>query len=1003
MVVPLNKPVVCPVVIGRTTELTATYQLIESTKSGKGQILLVSGEAGIGKSRLVTEAKTHAMHSMCILEGNCFESDQSYPYAPVLDLLRTFFNTHVIKDFLQSSDSEVSEFIKLFPELDNGILDIGLLSERDPHQEKRRLFAALAQFFIDQTTRQPVLLIVEDLHWSDDSSLEFLLYLARRCTNQPMLMIFTYRDDEVHASLRHWLAQLEREHQIQELALTRFSPNDVEAMLNAIFHKQYSKHLDLLDSLYTLTDGNPFFIEEILKSLIAGGELVFTDGRWVGRPANELHIPRNIQDAVQQRIARLSEAAREILTIASVAGQRFDFALLQQLTNHDEQQLLALMKELIAAQLVIEESADQFAFRHALTRQAIYSDLLARERRALHKAIAETMERHYATTLDSYLEVLAYHYYKAEVWDKAFHYGQLAGDKAQALYAPHGVIEHYTQALHAAQHMTIIPSTTLYRRRGQAYEMLGDFEHAQKDYKQALDIAQSTHDDQAEWQSVVDLGFLWSERNYEQAGLFYHQAIELARTLADPKLEAHSLNRMGNWHLNIEQPLEALRYHREALTIFHELHDQHGIAETLDLLGMTSYLGGDLVQGTVYYEQAIALFRELDDRNGLTSSLATLALCGATYQTNTMVSASTNLAEVIQDTEQAFKIAREIDQRPAEAYALFQLALCLGSRGEYGRALESVQQSLEIAEEIEHRQWQTAAQTVLGGIYSGLLAYSQAREYFEHALTLAREIGSMFWTRIATGYLASALISLGDLARADWVLKAELDLKTPTQTMAQRLMWCAQVELALAQGNPARALDIAGELITSDPNTSVERNILRVSKLRGEAFMALQQPIEAEASLTAAQAIASEQEARPVQWRIYVSLGSLYQDQGRHKEAEQAFAAARIIIEELATAIENESLRDNFMRQATSILPHPRSPSPAQATKQAFGGLSKREREVAVLIAQGKSNREIADMLVLSERTIESHVSSILFKLDYTSRTQIATWALAKGLTRDNV
>ena len=105
MVVLLNKPVVCPVVIGRTTELTAIHELIESTKSGQGQVALLSGEAGIGKSRLVMEAKTYAMHSMCILQGNCFESDQSYPYAPVLDLLRTFFNTHALKDFLQSSGS----------------------------------------------------------------------------------------------------------------------------------------------------------------------------------------------------------------------------------------------------------------------------------------------------------------------------------------------------------------------------------------------------------------------------------------------------------------------------------------------------------------------------------------------------------------------------------------------------------------------------------------------------------------------------------------------------------------------------------------------------------------------------------------------------------------------------------------------------------------------------------------------------------------------------------
>ncbi|MGZ3625301.1 MAG: ATP-binding protein, partial [Ktedonobacteraceae bacterium] len=835
MNVRLQRPIICPVFIGRSNDLTILHTLIDEAKNGNGQVLLVSGEAGIGKSRLVTEAKTYATQSMSIQQCNCFESDQSYPYAPVLDLLRTFFytHTHALKDFLQSSGSIAYEFIKLFPELDIGLLDMSVLSEGDPQQEKRRLFAALAQFFIYQATKQPVLLIIEDLHWADDSSLEFLLYLSRRCANQPMLMIFTYRDDEIHANLRHWLAQLEREHMIHELALTRFSSNDVEAMLNAIFHKRYSRHLDLLDSLYTLTEGNPFFIEEILKSLISGGELVFTNGRWVGRPANELHIPRNIQDAVQQRIVRLSEAARDVLTIASVAGQRFDFILLQQLTNHDEQHLLALMKELIAAQLVIEESADQFAFRHALTRQAIYTDLLARERRALHKAIAEMMERNYATTLDAYLAVLAYHFYKAEVWDKAFQYGQLAGEKALALYSPRNAIEQYSQALHAAQYLAISPPSTLYRKRGQAYETSGDFEHAQRDFKHALDIARNVHDGVAEWQSIVDLGFLWSERNYEHAGSYYHRAIELARTLNDPKLEAHSLNRMGNWHMNIEQLLEALHYHREALTVFQELHDQHGIAETFDLLGMTSYLGGDLVQGTAYYDQAITLFRELDDRNGLSSSLATLALGGPTYQTDTMVSAA-SLAEVMQDIEQALKIAREIDQRPAEAYALFQLALCLGSRGEYGRALATAQQSLDIAEEIEHRQWQTAAQTVLGGIYNGLLAYPQACEHFEQALTLAHEIRSLFWTHIATGYLASALISQGDLSQAERILSAALDVQTPTQTMAQRLVWCAQVELALAKGKPERALEITDQLIASDANTSEGRNILRVSKLRGQ-------------------------------------------------------------------------------------------------------------------------------------------------------------------------
>jgi predicted ATPase/DNA-binding CsgD family transcriptional regulator len=1006
MVVPFNKPVVCPIVIGRTTELTAIHQLIESTKSGHGQVTLLSGEAGVGKSRLVKEAKAYATAlNFRVVQGNCFPTDLSCPYAPLLDLIRTLL--------AHSDPTQIQAILKpfardLYPLLPDVILPItDLITEQpstalDPELEKRRIFTGLVHCFTSLATELPLMLIIEDLHWGDDTSLEFLHYLARHCADHPLLLLMTYRNDEIRPALRSWLAQLDRERLAHEYLLSSLSRYDVDAMLQAIFDIPRRVPAETLDALYGLTEGNPFFIEEILKSLISAGEIFYKNENWEHKPLNELHIPRSIQDSVQQRTDQLSKDARNVLMLAAVAGRRFDFVLLQQLIHHDEQQLLAVMKELIAAQLVVEETAEHFAFRHALTQQAIYTQLLVRERRAIHHKIAETLENLYATTLEHYVEDLAYHYYKAEVWEKALKYGQQAGDKAQALYSPRAAIEHFTQALHAAQNMTLLPSTTLYRRRGHAYATLGDFEQAQSDYKQALDIAQNTHDGAEEWQSVIDLGFLWAERDYEQAGRYYHQAIELARTLDDPKLESHSLNRMGNWHLNIEQSLEALHYHHQALTIFQELHDQHGIAETLDLLGMTSYLGGDLVSGTGYYKQAIALFHELDDRHGLTSSLATLALCGATYQTDTMVSASTNLGEVIQDTEQALKIAHDIDQRSAEAYALFQLALCLGSQGEYGRALETVQLSLDIAEEIEHSQWQTAAQTVLGGIYYGLLAYPRARSHFEQALTLAREIGSLFWTRIATGYLASTLISQGDLKQAELVLNGALDPQTPAQTMAQRLMWCAQVELVLAQGNSARALEIANLLITSDPNTSHGQHILRVSKLRGEALKALQQPIEAESALAAARTIAKEQGARPMQWGIYVSLGNLYQAQGRHKEAEQVFATARTIIEELATTIEDESLRDNFMHQATRILPPTRSLTPARVTKQAFGGLSKREREVALLIAQGKSNREIADMLVLSERTIESHVSSILFKLDYASRTQIATWAIEKGLTRNN-
>lgn len=187
-----------------------------------------------------------------------------------------------------------------------------------------------------------------------------------------------------------------------------------------------------------------------------------------------------------------------------------------------------------------------------------------------------------------------------------------------------------------------------------------------------------------------------------------------------------------------------------ALAIFQQLNDPHGIAETLDLLGMASYLGGDLVQGTQYYEQAVTLFRQLDDRLGLTSSLASLTLRGALSITNTMVSAATTLVELLPDVEMALKIAREIGQRPGEAYALYQLGLCLSAQGEYRRALDALQQSLLIAEELEHHQWMITAHWATGALYLDLLSPLIAQHHLKQALRLSHEISSKHWTNTTT-------------------------------------------------------------------------------------------------------------------------------------------------------------------------------------------------------------------------------------------------------------
>ena len=185
-----------------------------------------------------------------------------------------------------------------------------------------------------------------------------------------------------------------------------------------------------------------------------------------------------------------------------MAGRRFDFVLLQQITQYDEAYLLELMKVLIVVQLVIEESAEQFAFRHALTRQAISSGLLARERRALHRIIAQTLEQWHAAAPDTSLADLAYHCAEAELWwSKAMEYARRAAERAQALSTPRASVELWTRVTQAALHLGQAVPPTCYLARGQAYATLGDFEQAQADYERALHAARQTEDGRLEWQT----------------------------------------------------------------------------------------------------------------------------------------------------------------------------------------------------------------------------------------------------------------------------------------------------------------------------------------------------------------------------------------------------------------------------------------------------------------------------------------------------------------------
>jgi len=987
----LDRPLLCQILVGRERYLDLLQKHLEEARSGHGHLFLVAGEAGVGKSRLVTEAKLWAhQNGIEVLEGNCFEPDRVLPFGPILDLLRGYSNVHPAEK-LQSLARELLERLSA--------ADVSA-SQMEPAQEKKRYFQVLDDLFRGNTSG--LLLIVEDIHWCDDTSLEFLLHFAHRIATLPVLLLLTYRSEELNPSLAHFLATLDHGRLANELTLGRLSEADVETMIAAIFEQSQPIKKDFAEAIYSLTDGNPFFVEETLKALMVSGDIYYGLSGWTRKPLSELHIPRTIHDSVQRRIEQLSENSRQLLNLAAAAGRRFDFGLLQHLTQYPETELLNQMKELIKAQLVIEESADHFLFRHALTQQAIYTQLLVRERRSLHRRIAEVLEEIHQPINNFQLAELAYHTYKAEMWEKAFEYSRQAGEIAQhQLYTPRAALEHYSHSFEAARQVSAPIPLLLLHERGQVYETLGEYELAREDYRTELQEARTRGDQTAEWQALIDLGFLSASRDFVRAGDYFQEALTLAPALSDPALAAFTLNRVGNWHLNVAQPSKALQYHLEAVHMFESLGDEHNLAATHDLLGITYLVASDLTQYAAHYEQAMKLYRGINDLGGYLSSLSIYATRGIDYLSSTAVPVIVPVAERLRDGKQSLDISLQLGARPAETLANLWLGLSLASVGEYAQGLKHLRAGLDLAREIGHRHFMATGHMLLGAFYLDIFAFPLAESHLEQAQVLARETDSQIWLRVVTAFLADTRTQQNHFHQAEAILQGILTPDTPMQTMDQRQLWRAKSEWCLAQGQATETLAIAQQLIDNAPNTG-QNPIPTLYLLVGETALRLRRYATSQSFLEDAHQIAQALDLKPLLWRILFAEARLARAQGKEDQAEAYFESGQSLLDALLLGLDSvdASLAQN-LRKGTERLMRSRKNSARQLARDQFDGLTARERDIAALIAQGKSNKEIAEVLSLSSRTVEAHISKILPKLNFISRSQIAVWAVEKGLLKN--
>ena len=960
---------------------------------------MLAGEAGIGKSRLVDEIRIQAASQQFeTLQGNCFQQDTSLPYAPWVDLLRMSFALLSPAQIRSRLGTLVSEINKLLPELRLLIPDVPANPSLEAAAEKYRSFESLSRFLLSADEPHPSLIILEDLHWSDSLSLELLHFLARRIPHLPVLLIGTYRSEESSLDLGRLLAELNRERLVQEILLKPLNQSEVAQLIWSVAKLGRQLPIGVVQALLALTDGNPLFLEEILKNLADEGHI---DKLFQQDSLEEIVVPRSIQRLEQQRAEQLTESARRVLVLASVMGERFDFRLLQETTGETEQALLNSLKELLQAHLVVQESDEEFAFRHALTRQAVSSMLMLRERKAMHETIGDRLERRAGASAGASAAQLAYHFYQAGVWGKAMEYSRRAGEHALRLYAPREALAQFTHALDAAQHLELAPPFLLLRGRAWAHEVLGEFDLARADYENALQLARRARDRAMEWQVRIDLGSLWQSTDLKRAGEYYRQALELAHQIEDPSCIAHSLNRIGNWHMNQGQASVAFSFHRDALELFRQREDRQGIAQTLDLLGIVSYALGDLIQGAAYLEQAAAIFRELDDRQGVVNVLLNLTLLAVS---DTEVLGEIDYLQLKSLSDEAFQLAHASHWHQGEVLALMQGAICLQKAGEYGQALALLTRAQSMVEESQDRELFARLHLMFGTIFLDLLDLIEAQQHFETALTVVKEMGSGLLKLSATAHLASVALPRKEFARARSLLDRLLPAEYPKgeELLPRRACWAVRAELELMEGQAHRALEILDRLLASAPNLEQygPHAVPQLSRLRGRALGALGRLEEANIELQGALAVAQIQGRRALVWRLHADLGKAYGSMGRREDAEREFSSARAILEGLAGQLPDEALRQNFLQRALTTMPAVHVPTPRQAAKKEFGGLTAREREIALLIASGRSNREIADELVISENTAERHVANILLKLSLNSRTQIAVWVVEKGLRK---
>lgn len=781
--------------VGRDDEVARLLDVGTRALGGTGQVVALVGDAGVGKSRLLEETlqglvlrsvdPTSGVPAFFPYHVESQSYEQQTPYVLIRQLLRDVLHVDFLAgtpDLVQALHRRIAELAPELARFTPLLADLGVAAMPDtaltaalaPEQRRDRAYELVEAIVLASAREQPLVIILDDLHWTDASSLALVLRLARAIDRAPLLLLLAYRTDpridEPWTDLAH----------SYRLELRELSPECSTALAEALLNDAPPPDLA---ALLEKTQGNPFFIEEVVRGLTESGTLARTADGWrLTRPVDDTMVPDSIEGVIVARLDRLEDRNREILQVASVVGRRFPYGVLLGLLSKADD-LRERLGRLNDADLILIEDLERelaYLFKHALTRDVAYEAILYARRRELHHGVASQIERLYPDRLDEQLGVLARHYLLAEEWSKALDYHIRAGRQAQARYANREAIAFFERALQIVSRLELQPAgfvvIELHERLGAIHALVGEYEAALTRYQEALELLRSqaaapldglvrlhhhiarVHEKRAEF----EIGFQWVEQalaldpavgsvdavrclllgaglhrrqgRYTQALEWGERALARAEALASTRDQAHALKLLGGTHLGMGSNQRAYELLTRCLWLYNDANDLLGLADAHNDLANTCYELGSLDEARTNYEAGLGIKQAIGDVYG-----------------QAMI--ANNLGGVL-------KLIGELDQAIAQ----------------YQRSLGSFEQLGSLyATGVLHMN--------LGATYLLNAAIPQAEDHLQRSVMLFHQAGAEDFLPELERYLAKLQLQRGDLERAH--LACELALATAIRLEAR--------------------------------------------------------------------------------------------------------------------------------------------------------------------------------------------------------------------------